>query len=263
MAAPNNMKRRGNPSRVGRKCPDCAGAGGFLLGMAGRGGIDPCRKCKGTGRIPSRGRIHCVCGRPGRRGFTHTTGSCYRTPPSRRNPDEWGGSGDRMDRRPRTVRPLAVCDFGLCTRRADVVVKGRPACRAHAAQLVRRNPSRRRSKSPRRPALTRSLAWSVATDAANRAMRARGRSAWSRVDYNVAVRTFARLWPKSRENPDPRTGKPRLDELPLKDRMAACCACGECGLNPAKWACESRRDARKVAAARAVLERTGFYDRRR
>lgn len=193
------VERRGNPSRAGRKCPDCMGAGGFLLGMAGRGGIDLCRKCKGRGRLPARARLHCVCGRPARRGFTHTTGSCYRTPPSRRNPDEWGGSGDRMDRRPRTVRPLAVCNFGLCTRRADVVVKGRPACREHAAQVVRRNPSRRRSKSPRRSALTRSLAWSAATDAANRAMRARGRRAWSRADYNVAVRTFARLWPQSRE----------------------------------------------------------------
>ena len=47
----------------------------------------------------------------------------------------------------------------------------------------------------RRITLTRSFAWALATDAANTRMRKAGREAWSAGDYNVAVRTFNRLWP--------------------------------------------------------------------
>lgn len=43
--------------------------------------------------------------------------------------------------------------------------------------------------------LTRDLAWSAATDAGNRSMRAAGRRRWSRADYSAAVREFDRLWP--------------------------------------------------------------------
>jgi len=47
--------------------------------------------------------------------------------------------------------------------------------------------------------MTRELAWAGATDAANRNMRKAKRTKWSRADYNIAVRTFKKLWPK--ENP--------------------------------------------------------------
>lgn len=42
---------------------------------------------------------------------------------------------------------------------------------------------------------TRLLAWSAATDAGNRSMRAAGREAWDETDYNAAVAEFERLWP--------------------------------------------------------------------
>jgi hypothetical protein len=43
--------------------------------------------------------------------------------------------------------------------------------------------------------MTRQIAWAAATDAGNLSMRKAGRTAWSRKDYNVAVRTFNKLWP--------------------------------------------------------------------
>jgi hypothetical protein len=43
--------------------------------------------------------------------------------------------------------------------------------------------------------LTRDLAWSAATDAGNRSMRAAGRTAWDENDYDVAAQEFGRLWP--------------------------------------------------------------------
>jgi len=45
------------------------------------------------------------------------------------------------------------------------------------------------------PRMTRTIAWAASTDAANAAMRKAGRDVWSASDYNVAVRTFNRLWP--------------------------------------------------------------------
>ena len=50
-----------------------------------------------------------------------------------------------------------------------------------------------------RPQLTEVLAHAAATDAANRAMRKAGRTAWSVADYNVAVRTFDLLWPETKK----------------------------------------------------------------
>lgn len=47
--------------------------------------------------------------------------------------------------------------------------------------------------------LTRDLAWAIAQDGANRQMRAAGRSKWSRADYDLAIETFDRLWPKERD----------------------------------------------------------------
>lgn len=47
-----------------------------------------------------------------------------------------------------------------------------------------------------KPKLTRELAWAASTDAGNRAMRKAGRAAWSKDDYNAAVREFDRLWPQ-------------------------------------------------------------------
>ena len=38
----------------------------------------------------------------------------------------------------------------------------------------------------------------AAQDAANRQMRAAGRKVWNRADYNLACRTFNRLFPVSR-----------------------------------------------------------------
>ncbi len=43
--------------------------------------------------------------------------------------------------------------------------------------------------------LTREIARSAATDAADRQKRKAGRKAWSEDDYNLACREFERLWP--------------------------------------------------------------------
>ncbi len=48
--------------------------------------------------------------------------------------------------------------------------------------------------SGKRVPCTKALAKSAAADAANRQMRAAGRSRWSAADYNLAVRVFDRLW---------------------------------------------------------------------
>lgn len=45
--------------------------------------------------------------------------------------------------------------------------------------------------------MTYELAWAAATDAANRQMRAAGRHAWNREDFNLAVSEYNRLWPES------------------------------------------------------------------
>ena len=43
--------------------------------------------------------------------------------------------------------------------------------------------------------MTRELAYAAGLDAANRSMRAAGRSAWNEDDADVAAREFNRLWP--------------------------------------------------------------------
>lgn len=56
-----------------------------------------------------------------------------------------------------------------------------------------------------KPKLTYSLALAAARDEANRHMRARaagaaaGRTCWTLADYNVAVETFEKLWPETRD----------------------------------------------------------------
>lgn len=56
--------------------------------------------------------------------------------------------------------------------------------------------------------MTYPLAMSAGRDAANRRMRAAGRTKWNRADYNAAVREFNRLYPKKqllrdlREHPE-------------------------------------------------------------
>lgn len=57
--------------------------------------------------------------------------------------------------------------------------------------------------------LTRDLAAAAAWDAANRAMRNGGRTAWNRNDANVNAREFARLWPICRD-----LGQPAPDVCP-------------------------------------------------
>jgi hypothetical protein len=47
--------------------------------------------------------------------------------------------------------------------------------------------------------MDRELAMAAGRDAANERMRSAGRTAWSRADYNAAVRTFNRLYPIERE----------------------------------------------------------------
>jgi len=43
--------------------------------------------------------------------------------------------------------------------------------------------------------MTRDIARAIAHDTATARMRKAGRTIWNRADYNVAVRTFNRLWP--------------------------------------------------------------------
>lgn len=43
--------------------------------------------------------------------------------------------------------------------------------------------------------LTPELARAVAQDAGNRAMRAAGRSTWTRADFQTAAQTLAAIWP--------------------------------------------------------------------
>jgi hypothetical protein len=45
------------------------------------------------------------------------------------------------------------------------------------------------------PTMTREFARAASMDAANARMRKAGRVAWSRADFNEAVRVFNRLWP--------------------------------------------------------------------
>lgn len=47
--------------------------------------------------------------------------------------------------------------------------------------------------------MTREFADAAARDAANARMRKAGRKAWNDADWNVAVRTFNRLWPLEAE----------------------------------------------------------------
>ena len=51
-----------------------------------------------------------------------------------------------------------------------------------------------------KPTLTMELARAAGTDAANRAMRAEGRTSWSLEDYQKAVEEFIRLWPEKEES---------------------------------------------------------------
>jgi len=46
--------------------------------------------------------------------------------------------------------------------------------------------------------MTYHLAMAAGKDAADRNMREHGRPKWNRSDYNVAVRTFNRLYPESK-----------------------------------------------------------------
>lgn len=50
---------------------------------------------------------------------------------------------------------------------------------------------------------TQQLANAAATDAANRQMRASGRTIWNEEDYNLACRVFERLFPQPREGREP------------------------------------------------------------
>ena len=45
--------------------------------------------------------------------------------------------------------------------------------------------------------MTEDIARRAATDAANRSMRAAGRTRWGREDYDVACRELNRLWPEA------------------------------------------------------------------
>jgi hypothetical protein len=53
--------------------------------------------------------------------------------------------------------------------------------------------------------LTYEVVHAAATDAANRHMRAAGRSTWTVDDYNAALAEFERLWPP-----------PTIDAPPMK-----------------------------------------------
>ena len=44
--------------------------------------------------------------------------------------------------------------------------------------------------------MTRVLAMAIAADTANRQMRKAGRKSWNHDDYNLACRTFNKLWPE-------------------------------------------------------------------
>jgi hypothetical protein len=50
-----------------------------------------------------------------------------------------------------------------------------------------------------KPKLTEDLARRIATDAADRQMRADNRSAWSAQDYNLAAETFNKLYPEKEQ----------------------------------------------------------------
>lgn len=66
------------------------------------------------------------------------------------------------------------------------------------------------------------LAMAAGKDVADARMRAAGRTAWSRADYNAMVREFNRLWPMSATLYD--AGEQaywRLVETGLTRRMAA------------------------------------------
>lgn len=47
--------------------------------------------------------------------------------------------------------------------------------------------------------LTIDIARAAAQDAGDRSARKAGRAQWNQIDWNVAVETFNRLWPESRE----------------------------------------------------------------
>lgn len=53
------------------------------------------------------------------------------------------------------------------------------------------------------PVMTYELAMAASRDAGNERMRKAGRTAWSVGDYNHAVRTFEKLWPKEKACANP------------------------------------------------------------
>jgi hypothetical protein len=50
--------------------------------------------------------------------------------------------------------------------------------------------------------ITREIAYSAGIDAANRSMRAAGRTTWNEDDANNAAREFSRLWPLCKHGAD-------------------------------------------------------------
>jgi len=66
-----------------------------------------------------------------------------------------------------------------------------------------------------KPTMTYQLAQAASFDAANRSMRAAGRTAWSEEDYNAHVREFDRLWPL--ESQYPWMTKAEADAIRAKD----------------------------------------------
>jgi len=74
--------------------------------------------------------------------------------------------------------------------RESVFDDKRQAKRFITAQTKYNNAARKNSQ----PVMTYQLAHAAATDAANKAMRKAGRTSWNKADYNVAVRTFKKLF---------------------------------------------------------------------
>lgn len=69
----------------------------------------------------------------------------------------------------------------------------RAVCGAMEKKWLRQNPKPIEA--------TYAMAHAAARDAANRKMRAAGRTSWSRADYNEATRVFNKLYPASKRNP--------------------------------------------------------------
>jgi hypothetical protein len=71
-----------------------------------------------------------------------------------------------------------------------------------------------------RPVMAYALAMAAARDAANRQMRAAGRTAWSEDDYELACATFERLWPIGSECAESHIASEAPQESPCNDAIA-------------------------------------------